>query len=91
MTAGTTNGAGTVDDPAIAVYLDDARDILWALDFITEWLDHASADTHDDLRQFCQSSGRHQNIDNVLSTTARQATNVRRALAAIDHEGAAIG
>lgn len=91
MTAHTTNGTGTPDDPAIAVYLDDARDTLWTLDFIVEWLDYASADTHDDLHEFCQSRGRDQSIDNVVATIARQATNLRRALTAITREGAAIG
>ncbi len=54
MTADTTTGVGIVDEPGISVYLDDARDILSALDFIIEWLDYASADTHDDLHEFCQ-------------------------------------
>ena len=91
MTADTTTGAGIVDDPAIAVHLDDALDMLWALDFIGEWLDYASADTHDDLNEFCQSCARHQSPQNLVTTIARQATNLRRALAAITPKGAAIG
>lgn len=82
--------ANTNDDPAIAVYLDDALDTLWALDLIGEWLDYASADTHDDLNEFCQSCGQHQTVDNLQNTIIRQAAVIRRQLATLNHQGAAI-
>lgn len=82
---GTTNS--DADDPAIAVYLDDAIDTLWALDLVADWLDHASADAYLDLGDFC---GHRTSIENLEETIARQATNIRRAVAAIGQEGAAI-
>jgi hypothetical protein len=78
---------GVADDPAIAVYLDDAIDTLWALDLVADWLDHASADAYDDLGDFC---GHRTSIENLEDTIARQATNIRRAIAAVTREGAAI-
>jgi hypothetical protein len=78
---------GDADDPAITVYLDDAIDTLWALDLLADWLDHPSADAHDDLGDFC---GHRTTIENLEDTIARQATNIRRAVAAIGQEGAAI-
>ena len=89
MTA-NAHPAGADDDPTIDLYLDDAHDTLWALEFIAEWLDHASADTHDDLNDFCQSCGRHQSIENVQTTIIGQARTIRRRLAAHHHQGAAI-
>jgi len=84
MTSATNTNA---DDPVIAVYLDDAIDILWALDLIDDWLGHASVDAYDDLNDFC---GRRHSIDNLEATIVRQAAIIRCALAAVTPEGDAI-
>lgn len=73
--------------PAIAVYLDDAIDTLWALDLIDDWLGHAGADAYDDLSDFC---GHRTSIKNLEATIVRQAAIIRCALAAVTPEGDAI-
>lgn len=71
-------------DPTIAVYLDDAADTLWALEFIIDWLEHADPDTLVDLADFC---GQRHHVADVEATIVRQAHTIRRAL---NHQGAAI-
>lgn len=84
MTSATNSNA---DDLVIAVYLDDAIDILWALDLIDDWLGHVGVEAYDDLDDFC---GRRHSIDNLEATIVRQAANIRRALTAVNPEGDAI-
>lgn len=78
------------DDPAITVYIDDAHDTLWALDQITEWLDHAHHDTHRDLAHFCAGLTGRFTADHLQRTITRQATTIRHQLAALNPPGAAI-
>lgn len=54
---------------------------------IADWLDHAIADAYVDLGDFC---GYRTSIENLEATLTRQATNIRRAIAATTREGAAI-
>ena len=70
------------DDPRIWIYNDVAEDTLWALEYITEWLDYTDAETIDNLTRFAHNTGNTGNCaENLRATITRTARNIRQQLA----------
>ena len=67
------------DDPRIWLHQDIAEDTLWALEYVTEWLDYTDPETIDDLTRFTTNTG--NDADNLRATIIRTARNIHQQLA----------